>query len=97
NASYEHWFNEHWLANFTCARVSVENNPNQTSVNVLPDFMPPGKLTIQRIRANGLDVTETHKPRNADDFQVSLKELGVSKGSGLIELEIEFEGVEPTI
>jgi hypothetical protein len=29
NASYEHWFNERWLANFTFATVDPENNPNQ--------------------------------------------------------------------
>jgi hypothetical protein len=29
NASYEHWFNDHWLANFTYANLEVENNPNQ--------------------------------------------------------------------
>lgn len=27
NASYEHWFNEHWLTNFTYANVDVDNNP----------------------------------------------------------------------
>ncbi|TWU29736.1 DcaP family trimeric outer membrane transporter [Bythopirellula polymerisocia] len=29
NASYEHWFNEHWLMNFTYANVNVDNNANQ--------------------------------------------------------------------
>jgi hypothetical protein len=29
NASYEHWFNAYWLANFTYSHVSVENTPGQ--------------------------------------------------------------------
>ncbi len=29
NASYEHWFNEVWLSNFTYANVHVDNNINQ--------------------------------------------------------------------
>lgn len=29
NASYEHWFNEHWLTNFTYGNVSADNNVGQ--------------------------------------------------------------------
>jgi hypothetical protein len=29
NASYEHWYNEKWLSNFTVSEVSVDNNANQ--------------------------------------------------------------------
>jgi hypothetical protein len=29
NASYEHWFNAHWLSNFTYASVEPENNAGQ--------------------------------------------------------------------
>lgn len=29
NASYEHWFNSHWLSNFTFANVLVDNTPDQ--------------------------------------------------------------------
>jgi hypothetical protein len=29
NASYEHWFNESWLANATYAQVGTSSNPNQ--------------------------------------------------------------------
>lgn len=31
NASYEHWFNEHWLVNYTYSQVSVDNNANQAA------------------------------------------------------------------
>jgi hypothetical protein len=29
NASYEHWFNEHWLSNFTYSEAMVDNNAGQ--------------------------------------------------------------------
>lgn len=29
NASYEHWFNEHWLTNYTIGNVNVDNNADQ--------------------------------------------------------------------
>jgi hypothetical protein len=29
NASYEWWFNEHWLSNFTYSNVRVDNNVDQ--------------------------------------------------------------------
>lgn len=29
NASYEHWFNAHWLSNFTASEVQVDNNVDQ--------------------------------------------------------------------
>jgi hypothetical protein len=29
NASYEHWYNENWLSNFTYAHVNVVNNADQ--------------------------------------------------------------------
>jgi hypothetical protein len=29
NASYEHWFNEHWLTNYTVGNVNVDNDANQ--------------------------------------------------------------------
>ncbi|MCC9608637.1 porin [Blastopirellula sp. JC732] len=31
NASYEHWFNEHWLSNITFANVNVINAPGQAA------------------------------------------------------------------
>jgi mannose/cellobiose epimerase-like protein (N-acyl-D-glucosamine 2-epimerase family) len=81
--------------NSFCLYFKVQENPNQTSINVLPDFMPPGKIAIGRIRANGIDVTDQRKPANADDFKVSLKDL---KGSGtdrMIELVVELRGLAP--
>lgn len=45
----------------------------QASINVLPDFMPPGKLQIVRVRANGVDVTSAiraRKDNRLDAFQI---------------------------
>jgi mannose/cellobiose epimerase-like protein (N-acyl-D-glucosamine 2-epimerase family) len=79
--------------NSFCLYFKISDNPSQTSINVLPDFMPPGMLEIARIRANGLDVTETHKPANPNDFQISIKDLEGSVGGGMIELVVEFKGL----
>jgi mannose/cellobiose epimerase-like protein (N-acyl-D-glucosamine 2-epimerase family) len=79
-----------------CLYFKVLQNPDQTSINVLPDFMPPGTLTIARIRANGIDVTAERKPANANDFQISLKDLKGSPVDNMIELAVEFRGLSPT-
>ena len=79
-----------------CIYFKVQQNPDQTSINVLPDFMPPGKVEIARIRANGVDVTQDRKPANANDFQISLKDLSGHPRDGMIELAVEFRGLAPT-
>ena len=78
-----------------CIYFRVQQNPDQTSINVLPDFMPPGKVEIARIRANGVDVTGERKPVNANDFQISLKDLKGGPKDGMIELAVEFRGLAP--
>ena len=65
----------------------------QTSINVLPDFMPPGKLQIVRVRANGVDVTSTIKSRAGNklaDYQIPLDALPGNPGGGSTELVVEF-------
>jgi hypothetical protein len=79
--------------NSFCQYFKILQNPDQTSINVLPDFMPPGKLAITRVRANGIDVTADRKPANANDFQVSLQGLKGSPVDGMIELVVEFGGL----
>lgn len=79
-----------------CIYFKVLQNPDQTSINVLPDFMPPGKLEIASIRANGIDVTADRKPTNPNDFQISLKDLRGSPIDGMIELVVEFRGLAAT-
>jgi mannose/cellobiose epimerase-like protein (N-acyl-D-glucosamine 2-epimerase family) len=79
-----------------CIYFKVLQNPDQTSINVLPDFMPPGKLEIASIRANGIDVTADRKPTNPNDFQISLKDLRGSPIDGMIEMVVEFRGLAAT-
>ena len=79
-----------------CLYFKAQSDPDLTSINVLPDFMPPGKLEIARIRANGIDVTDTRRPGNPNDFQISLKDLKPSPGTNLIELVVEFRGLAAT-
>jgi hypothetical protein len=38
--------------NSFCLYFKILQNPDQTSINVLPDFMPPGKLAITRGHAS---------------------------------------------
>src|SRR5262249_18253347 len=57
----------------------------QESINVLPDFFPPGLLRIVSIRVNGAERTVELKPANADDFQIAIP---VSDRE--IELQVEF-------
>jgi mannose/cellobiose epimerase-like protein (N-acyl-D-glucosamine 2-epimerase family) len=79
-----------------CLYFKVLPNPDQTSINVLPDFMPPGKLEIVRIRANGIDVTADRRPPNPNHFQISLHDLKPSPTDRMIELVVEFRGLAAT-
>jgi mannose/cellobiose epimerase-like protein (N-acyl-D-glucosamine 2-epimerase family) len=82
--------------NSFCLYFKVLPNQDQTSINVLPDFMPPGVLEIVRIRANGVDVTAARKPSNPNDFQISLDDLKPSGGEDMIELAVEFKALAAT-
>jgi mannose/cellobiose epimerase-like protein (N-acyl-D-glucosamine 2-epimerase family) len=58
---------------------------DQESINVLPDFFPPGLLRIVTIRMDGVDRTDDLKPGNPDDFQIA-----VPLSDREIELQVEF-------
>lgn len=81
--------------NSFCLYFKFVPSPDQTSINVLPDFMPPGKLEISCIRANGVDVTGERKPP-PNFFQINVDGLSGSKGDNTIELTVEFRGLAPT-
>ena len=78
-----------------CLYFKVLQDPDQTSINVLPDFMPPGKLEIARIHANGVDLTDRLRPANPNDFQINLNDVKGDPKGGLIELVVEFRGLKP--
>ena len=77
-----------------CVYFRVLEVTNQTTINVLPDFMPPDKLEICRVRANGVDVTADRKPEIPNDFQISLAGLeGTASSDGMIELAVTFKAL----
>jgi len=66
---------------------------DQTSINVLPDFMPPGRVHIASVRANGLDVTSELDPANLALFQIPTDGMPLDPVDGTIELVVEFHAV----
>jgi len=82
--------------NSFCLYFKVRPTRDQTSINVLPDFLPPGKLEISRIRANGVYVTSDRKPQQPNFFQINLEGLQTSGSGDVIELVVEFRGLAPT-
>lgn len=79
--------------NAFCMYFKVLPSLDQASINVLPDFVPPGALEILSIRANGVDVTDDRRPSNANDFQISLKDLKPNPNDGMIELAVSFRAL----
>lgn len=73
-----------------CLYFRVRSSEDQTSLNVLPDFLPPGSVTVIKVWANGVDVTESRRPRNPNDFQISLRDLKGSGRDNSIQLAVEF-------
>lgn len=69
-----------------CLYFKLSPHRDQTSVNVLPDFFPPGLVSISGVRVDGVDRTSDLAPTNANDFQI---QIGASAQS--VELVVEFE------
>jgi hypothetical protein len=76
-----------------CLYFRIRSSPNQTTINVLPDFMPPGRLAIERVVVNGIDMTAQLKPANPDDFQISLAGLSGAQDGGAIALVVQFAAI----
>ena len=56
--------------NSFCLYFKISSIEEQQSINVLPDFMPPGRVRITSVRANGVDVTEDLDPTCLVDYQI---------------------------
>ena len=56
--------------NSFCLYFKICSIKQQKSINVLPDFMPPGRVRITSVRANGMDVTEDLDPANLVEYQI---------------------------
>jgi hypothetical protein len=68
----------------------VLNSREQETINVLPDFMPPGRVNIDRIEANGVDRTSDLKPESPDMFQIPVEDIAPSPRDESINLMVRF-------
>jgi mannose/cellobiose epimerase-like protein (N-acyl-D-glucosamine 2-epimerase family) len=76
--------------NTFCLYFKISSIKEQKSINVLPDFMPPGAVRITSVRANGVDVTEKLDQANLADYQVPTDEMTPDPTNGTVELVVEF-------
>jgi mannose/cellobiose epimerase-like protein (N-acyl-D-glucosamine 2-epimerase family) len=68
-----------------CLYFKLSPHRDQESVNVLPDFFPPGQLRITAIRVDGVDRTDELVPANPNDFQICIE-----TSERWMELAVEF-------
>jgi len=76
--------------NSFCLYFKICSIKQQQSINVLPDFMPPARVRITSVRANGIDVTEDLDPANLADYQIPTDAMTPDPTSGAVELVVEF-------
>jgi mannose/cellobiose epimerase-like protein (N-acyl-D-glucosamine 2-epimerase family) len=63
----------------------------QKSINVLPDFMPPGSVKITRVHANGVDMTERLDPADLAQYQIPTDAMPPDPVDATVELVVEFQ------
>ena len=74
-----------------CLYFRVQRHPEQTTINVLPDFFPQERVEIKTVRAGGIDRTQQLKPNNIDEFQVRIDGEDIATNpDGSIDLVVEF-------
>jgi len=76
--------------NTFCLYFKISSIKEQRSINVLPDFMPPGAVHITSVRANGVDMTEKLDPANLAEYQVPTEAMAPDPTNGTVELVVEF-------
>jgi mannose/cellobiose epimerase-like protein (N-acyl-D-glucosamine 2-epimerase family) len=76
--------------NSFCLYFKISSIRDQTSINVLPDFMPPGCVQITSVIANGVNVTDKLDPAKLDDYQIPTNGMPPDPKDGTVELVIEF-------
>lgn len=76
--------------NSFCLYFKICSVKRLESINVLPDFMPPGRVRITRVRANGIDVTDDLDPANLEDYQIPTNTMTPDPTNGTVELVVEF-------
>ena len=53
--------------------------------------MPPGRVKITRVRANGVDMTEELDPANLAEYQIPTDGMPPNPVDATIELVVEFQ------
>ena len=76
--------------NSFCLYFKIGSIAQLESINVLPDFMPPGRVRIASVRANGVDVTDVLDPANLAEYQIPTNSMAPDPTSGAVELVVEF-------
>jgi mannose/cellobiose epimerase-like protein (N-acyl-D-glucosamine 2-epimerase family) len=74
-----------------CLHFKIDSLELQESINVLPDFMPPGRVRISSVRANGRNVTESLDPANLAEYQVPTGNMVPDPKDGTVEIVVQFE------
>ncbi|OBH98702.1 AGE family epimerase/isomerase [Mycobacterium sp. E2733] len=73
-----------------CLYFRVRRNPQQTTINVLPDFLPRHRVEIKTVRVSGNDFTSQLKPNDPEDFQVRIDDAAAANSDGTVDLVVEF-------
>jgi mannose/cellobiose epimerase-like protein (N-acyl-D-glucosamine 2-epimerase family) len=81
----------HGSDNGFCLYFKICSIEEQKSINVLPDFMPPGRIRITSVIANGVDVIDDLDPANLDDYQIPTDAMQPDPVNGTVELVVEFQ------
>lgn len=81
----------HGSDNGFCLYFKICSIKEQKSINVLPDFMPPGSVRITAVTANGVNVTEDLDPANLAEFQIPTEAMLPDPTNGTVELVVEFQ------
>jgi len=79
--------------NSFCLYFKICSIEQQRSINVLPDFMPPGCVRITAVRANGIDVTDDLLDLHGEDlkrFKIHTECMTPDPTNGTVELVVEF-------
>lgn len=72
-----------------CLYFKVHRNSDQTSINVLPDFVPPDRIEITKISMNGIDYTDERRPGDRNNYQIRIEDLAMGS-DGTLEIAVEF-------
>jgi mannose/cellobiose epimerase-like protein (N-acyl-D-glucosamine 2-epimerase family) len=80
----------HGSDNGFCLYFKIWSIEEQKSINVLPDFMPPGSVQITSVHANGVNVTESLDPANLAEYQIPTDVIASDPTNGTVEFVIEF-------